>query len=173
QAGPGTGTNPPRGAILNYGLKSKPKGALTLEVLDASGKRVAKLSSKREPGAGGPPEGMEFLEEMGIRFGPSLLPTQTGVNRFVWDMTYEGPSATVQGAVGWPPPARVGPAVAPGSYTLKLKAGGKTYTQTLVVRRDPRSKTSAAELDEQLHTALAVRDDVGRLATVINQLRSL
>jgi photosystem II stability/assembly factor-like uncharacterized protein len=173
QGGPGTGTNPPRGAILNYWLKSKPKGALTLEILDAAGKRVAKLSSKREPGAGGAPEGMEFLEEFGIRFGAALLPTQTGVNRFAWDLSYDAPSATVQGAVGWPPPSRVGPAVTPGSYTLKLKAGGKTYTQTLAMRRDPRSKTSAAELDEQLHTALAIREDLTRLATMINELRSL
>jgi len=30
--------------------------------------------------------------------------------------------------------------VLPGTYTVKLTAGGKTYTQTLKVKMDPRSK---------------------------------
>ena len=54
-----------------------------------------------------------------------------------------------------------------------VTVGGKTYTQSLAVRHDPKSKTSAAQLEEQLQTALAVRDDVTRLARIIKQVRSL
>ena len=42
----------------------------------------------------------------------------------------------------------------PGPYTLKLTVGGKTYTQSLAVRHDPKSKASAAELEEQLQTGV-------------------
>ena len=35
-------------------------------------------------------------------------------------------------------PAEQGEWVAPGVYTVKLTAGGRTYTQKLVVKADPR-----------------------------------
>jgi hypothetical protein len=38
--------------------------------------------------------------------------------------------------------------VAPGTYTVKLTAGGKTYSQPIVVKQDPRVKTPAAEMQE-------------------------
>jgi photosystem II stability/assembly factor-like uncharacterized protein len=171
QAGPGAGTNPPRGAAVNYWLKAKPKGTVTLEVLDASGKRVAKLTSKPESPAAG--AGMEGMEEFAFLFRRGTLPTDVGVNRFVWNLNYDGPSAVVEGAVGWPSPARVGPGVIPGSYTLKLTAGGKTSEQKLTVRMDPRSKTPPQELEEQLRTALALRDDVSHVARMILQVRAL
>jgi len=170
QTGPGSGANPPRGAVLYYWLKDKPKGPITLEVLDAGGKKVTKLTSKAEPPAAGLPEG---FEEFGFMLGRTRLPTDLGINRVVWNLNYDGPSVTLPGVQSWPPAAQIGPAVNPGPYTLKLTVGGKTYTQSLAVRHDPKSKTSAAELEEQLQTALAVRDDVTRLARIIKQVRSL
>jgi photosystem II stability/assembly factor-like uncharacterized protein len=173
QPGAGVGANPPRGAVLTYYLKAKPKGALSLEVLDSQGKEVTKLSSKRETSSV-PEEAAEALAEMGRRRGgKTRLTTEVGVNQVVWDMTYDGPSATVAGAVGWPPPLPLGPAILPGTYTLKLTAGGKTQTQSLTVNPDPRTKVQPAEREEQLRNALALRDDVARLAKIINQVRSL
>ena len=46
------GDNPPKGAIINYYLPAKPKEELTLEILDAKGDLVRKLTSKKA-GAGG------------------------------------------------------------------------------------------------------------------------
>jgi hypothetical protein len=37
----------------------------------------------------------------------------------------------------------------PGSYTVRLKANGKTWSQPLAVRMDPRVKTSPAALQQQ------------------------
>jgi hypothetical protein len=37
----------------------------------------------------------------------------------------------------------------PGVYTVRLKANGKTYTQPLTVRMDPRVKTPLAALQKQ------------------------
>jgi hypothetical protein len=75
--------------------------------------------------------------------------------------------------MGWPPPLPLGPSVIPGTYTLELSAGGKKCTQTLTVRADPRTRVPSEERQEQLQTALALRDDVSRLARTINQVRSL
>jgi photosystem II stability/assembly factor-like uncharacterized protein len=169
QTGPGAGANPPRGAVLNYFLKEKPKDPLTLEVLDAHGHAVTKLTKKPAASEAEAPAGRRRRSGS----DKAVLTSETGVNRVVWDLTYDGPSATIAGAMGWPPPMSVGPPVVPGTYTLKLTAGGKTLAQSFTVQPDPRVPVSTAERDEQLQTALALRDDVGRLAKMVNQLRTL
>jgi hypothetical protein len=75
--------------------------------------------------------------------------------------------------MGWPPPLPLGPTVLPGTYTLKLTAGGKSQTQTLTVLPDPRSKVPTTEREEGLKTALALRADVARLARMVHQIRAL
>ncbi len=44
----GTLPNPPAGAIGHFILKQKPKGDVTLEVLNAKGETIRKLTSKKE-----------------------------------------------------------------------------------------------------------------------------
>ena len=48
------------------------------------------------------------------------------------------------------PPSPTSPWVVPGEYTVVLAAGGKSYTQPLTVKMDPRVKMSQAELQQQL-----------------------
>ena len=52
------GDNPPKGAILDYYLKTKPadKEEITIEILDAQGKRVRRLSNHKESKQEQPPE---------------------------------------------------------------------------------------------------------------------
>ena len=45
----GAGQNPPAGAAIYYFLKSKPKGELTIEILDAQQRLVRRLSSVPPP----------------------------------------------------------------------------------------------------------------------------
>ncbi|MEO8742636.1 MAG: hypothetical protein ABI365_05530, partial [Lysobacteraceae bacterium] len=55
-ASPPVGSNPPAGALIDYVLKSKPKGELTIEILDANGKLVRHLSSTHSTKLVQPPE---------------------------------------------------------------------------------------------------------------------
>jgi hypothetical protein len=48
------------------------------------------------------------------------------------------------------PPSPTSPWVVPEEYTVVLTVGGKSYTQPLTVKMDPRVKMSRAELEEQL-----------------------
>ena len=48
------------------------------------------------------------------------------------------------------PPSPTSPWVVPGEYTIVLTVGGKSYTQPLTVKMDPRVKMSRTELEEQL-----------------------
>jgi hypothetical protein len=84
------------------------------------------------------------------------LPTEVGTNRTNWDLRYDNPPTfthsygQVMGAVPeatpWSPE---GPLAPPGVYTLKLTVDGKSYTQTLTVKNDPRSPATAADIAAQ------------------------
>jgi hypothetical protein len=46
-------------------------------------------------------------------------------------------------------PEATAPWVMPGSYTITLQVNGKTYTQPLEIKIDPRVKTSVQDLQKQ------------------------
>ncbi|HEY1859041.1 MAG TPA: hypothetical protein VGG61_01730, partial [Gemmataceae bacterium] len=92
-AGKGDGDNPPQGAVVHYMLKEKPKKPIALEILDAKGVSVAKLSSeedKDELPEDDPDGPLEKKEKKAI-------PTEVGVNRAVWDLHYKG-ATIIKGA---------------------------------------------------------------------------
>jgi hypothetical protein len=74
-----------------------------------------------------------------------------------------GPEGTRSGG------QRVSILAAPGSYTVKLSAGGRELAQKLVVRKDPNSGGSEAELTEQMKMLFDLRPDIEAAADVINQ----
>jgi len=59
------GANPPGGAVVEYWLKDKPQGELTLEFLDSSGKVVNKYSSKSQERPGASEDGIAEQENGG------------------------------------------------------------------------------------------------------------
>src|SRR5262249_7355730 len=79
--GHGSAPNPPHGAVLHYYLKEKPKGDVTLQILDAKGNVVRTLTSKEEKDESPPEEGDYSEKEK-----KSLLPTEAGLHRVVWDL---------------------------------------------------------------------------------------
>jgi len=132
------GKNPPDGAIVYYYLKTAPAGLLTLEIFDSTGKSVRRFSSADKA----PPVPADLnVPAYWLRpFQP--LSSEPGMHRFIWDL--HGPAGG--GGRGGPPISAVymdtpngeGPWLPAGSYTVKLTAGGQTYTQPLVVKPDPR-----------------------------------
>ncbi len=165
------GQNPPAGVIVNYWLKSalkdKEKDAITLEILNSKGNLVRKYSSKPAPEEKSPEE-----EEFGDPDRPGAqLPTEAGLNRFVWDMRYE-PPAKVPGTVTWGGRPE-GPLAAPGTYQLKLTVSGKTYEAKAVLQKDPRTAVSQADFDKQFELAMRIRDRVTAGHEAVNQIRSV
>ncbi|HXY23804.1 MAG TPA: hypothetical protein VEI73_04090 [Candidatus Acidoferrum sp.] len=160
------GANPPTGVLIDYFLKTAPKDGLTLEILDAKGKVVRKVSSKKAAEGGSPD-----LEEFGIELPGEKLPTDAGLNRFVWNMRSEAP-ATVPGAISWGG-RPTGPLVVPGTYQVKLTVGGKSYTATAEIQKDPRVNVSQADLEKQNELAMRIRDRVDAGHEAVNQIRSV
>ena len=103
---------------------------------------------------------------------PKPLPAEAGVQQAVWDLRHEG-AARIEGAkvdLGDP---YAGPLVLPGTYTLRLTVGGETHTTPVEVRPDPRVEVSRADSEAQLAFALAVRDDLTRIAKIVRDLRAV
>jgi hypothetical protein len=164
------GDNPPKGAILDYYLKAKPaeKEAITIEIFDAQGKLVRKLSNHKESKL------QEQPPEWPDREKPAeLLPAEAGMNRFAWDFRY-GPPAQIAGAFYSGEPPR-GPLVIPGTYHVKLTVKGRSQTAPLEVKLDPRLQNSvtSADMQKQIELALKVQQDIDALHRAVNQIREL
>src|SRR5207245_9601178 len=98
-------------------FKSAPKGPVTLEVLDAQNKLVRRYSSEEKKKAETPPEWPDLVPP------EEKIPAEAGLNRFAWDLRYEGPHELPGG-----PDAELrtrGPMAPAGKYQVRLTAHGK------------------------------------------------
>jgi photosystem II stability/assembly factor-like uncharacterized protein len=142
------GQNPPDGAIVDYYLDKDTKDDVVLQVLDKNNAIVRTYRSSDTlytmPPNNVPPYWIRPQE---------ILSAKAGYHRYIWDLHYQplpqAPSFSIAAIYQNTAPESNAPFVMPGTYTIKLMAGGKTYTQSLVVKMDPRVKTSLKDLDLQ------------------------
>ena len=99
------------------------------------------------------------------------MPTDAGLNRFVWDMRYAD-AVRFPGMILWSGETR-GPKVVPGTYQVKLTVDGSTMTETFEVRPDPRLTTTAADYAKQLDLSLKIRDKLNETHNAIIQIRDV
>ena len=155
---PTTGENPKYGASLSYYLKAPVAGGVKLTILDAQGGVVR-----------------------------TLVGTNTaGLNRLHWDLRYE-PTAEVRlrtsplyaEHLAPGPNGRVAPGTntlavlaPPGTYQVRLAAGGAEQTRSLSVLKDPNSGGTEGDIAEQSRALLAVRRDLNDAADAVHRLES-
>jgi photosystem II stability/assembly factor-like uncharacterized protein len=168
------GQNPPDGAILYYYLKSPASSPVTLEVFDAVKKLVRRYSSDDKPE---PIDPLVNVPTYWIR-PPQILAASAGMHRFVWDLHYPAPDALrheypISAIYRDTPRYPLGPAAMPGQYTIKLTADGKTYTQPLTVKMDPRVKTPPAGLLQQFTLATRVTGMMHQDYQALQEIRDL
>src|SRR5262249_25568596 len=145
------GQNPPDGAMIDYFLGATPQEPPLLEVLDEAGKLVRRISSADKPE---PVNEKELnIPTYWIRPSP-VLSNQPGMHRLVWDLHSPPPDSLAHeypiSAIDHDTPRYpLGASALPGNYTVKLTAAGKSYTQQLTIRMDPRVKTPIEGLRQQ------------------------
>jgi hypothetical protein len=164
------GENPPNGAIIDFYVKAAPaeKQEVKLEILDSAGKVIRTYSSLKPPQAG--PEEAEFAGEISPK---ERLAPKAGMNRFVWDLRYES-APKIPGYSLWEyEEGTLGPLAVPGQYQVRLTAEGKTLTETFEVKSDPRLALRASSLQQQFDLAMKVHQQLVRLMTTVNQIRSV
>ncbi|ASU32661.1 WD40/YVTN/BNR-like repeat-containing protein [Mucilaginibacter xinganensis] len=173
------GQNPPDGAIIDYYLKDNAKAVISLEILDATGKLMRVYKSDDKP-YDVPPVNIPLYW---IR-PQQILATEKGSHRFVWDLHTQPldlpPGYPIAAIYGQTAPVPTSPWVMPGNYTIKLTVDGKSYTQPLTVKIDPRVKTPLAQLQRQydfsdkcyrhLKTVMVTMEKLNSLHEQINKL---
>jgi len=156
---PTVGENPRYGASINYHLKSAPSGPATVTILDGKNQVVRTL-----PGT-----------------------VRAGLNRIYWDLRGEPttePRLRTSPLHAPQPQFRPGPdgtraapgtgqitlLMPPGTYTAKLSVGGRDMTESLVVRKDPNSEGTDADIDAQTRLVTDLRGHLNVAAGMVNQI---
>jgi hypothetical protein len=146
-----------------------------LGIFDAAGELVRRFSSADRPP---PVDPKELPIPMYWVRPPQPLAAEPGMHRFVWDLRYAPPDALsheypIAAVVHDTPPEPLGPLVLPGSYQVKLTAGGQTFTQALAVRMDPRVRTPAEGLAQQLKLSRAILAEMAEDAAALRRVNAL
>ena len=157
------GENPPNGAIVWYWLAGETKEAVTLTFRDSSGRKITSFSSDDK------------------NLAPPRRPTKKlGLNRFVWDLKYPGPTALDYGlAPARPKPLAPdpdnppGPTVVPGTYGVDLSIGAKRQSAKFTVVKDPRLPTTPPEYAAQFALHRDIVASLSKLKTNVNALRRM
>jgi len=167
---PYEGVNPANGMVIHYNLpKAMDSTEITLEILNQQGKVVRSFTSEKDKdykphhGGGAPPA--------------PVLGTDKGLNRFVWDLK----TPIIPGIPDVYIEANfTGHKVPPGSYTLRLKAGGETVTTTGTVLSPPNTNMTPERYREhdvfmtELETNLTdMHQKINDLFKVQGQLKKL
>ncbi len=150
------GDNPPAGAVFLYYFADKPDGEVTLEILDSNDEVIRTFSSRSEK------EGDDDKKD--------LLPADSGMNRFAWDLKYPGVETTedtfVWGYTG-------GPTAVPGTYKVRLSTGDWSEVHGFEVKKDPRLKITVADYRAQFDLMMKIRAELVNMQDAIRRIRTL
>ena len=182
--------NPPAGAIIDYALGADASGPVKLDILEPSGRVIRSYSSADpvfDPDPAVDPVAYNRLCQQNPSAADCGLPlywpapqerpsNRAGLHRFTWDMRFQpvgdNPRTGEVEATGAVPRRSertpTVPWAPPGRYTVRLRVEGKTYTQPLTLRLDPRVKTPAAGL-RQLATLTREMYDLAARAQAASQ----
>jgi hypothetical protein len=159
--------NPPEGVSVSYLIGPGPlTGPVTLELNDAiTGEVIRRYSSDDPPD---PQVPTPNIPDYWIRPERRLLATP-GLHRFAWDLRYAPPAVPSfeYGIAAVPFNTAKSPQgmwAMPGTYQMRLAVNGRAYRQAVLVKMDPRVKTTVADLTLQYKQSKAL-DDAMRQAS--------
>ena len=168
-----------------------------MEFLDASGKVVRSFTSAQDPKvardsvradsvtrarndsirrAGGTPDTTRRAEAPaegggGRRGGgaPPRVSNRAGLNTFAWNLRHPDAS-TFDNLIMWSAGVQ-GPVAIPGAYSVRMKVGGDTQASSFRVVKDPRSRATQAELQDQFAFLMRVRDETSKANDAVKLVR--
>jgi photosystem II stability/assembly factor-like uncharacterized protein len=196
-----TGQNPPSGAVVYYWLK-KPGQTVTMDFLDSKGAVIRSYTSAQDPNvardslrneslraaradslrkAGVREDSITRLQARGEETPaftdgprraqpPQRVANKAGLNTFVWNMRYPDAS-TFENLIMWAGGTN-GPAAVPGTYTVRMRVNGTTESQSFKLMKDPRSKATQADLDDQFAFLIQVRNETSKANDAVKVIRN-
>lgn len=160
---PNAGRNPNYGTPVNYLLKDSVRGGVQIEIYNSQQELVRTLKGTNKQ----------------------------GINRVWWDLRYEptfqpklrtkppGRPWVEMNGEGWRPlvtwdldlwRGQLGPRVAPGKFTAKIKIGDKEFTESFDVLKDPNTTGTEQEIQEQVMFSLQLRDAMNTVVEMIDRM---
>ena len=157
--------------ILDYYIGTPGKTAPTIEILNAKGKVIRHIRPPMRPAAAAAAADVPSFFGGG---GGGGTTNESGINRVVWNFREDGVTqwtgnpALPPGAAAFAVP--LGVPVLPGTYSARMTLGGKTYTQSFEVKKDPLSPISQADYAAAYNFAKKYLGISGKINTVLNNL---
>jgi photosystem II stability/assembly factor-like uncharacterized protein len=165
--------NPPDGVTISYLLGPDAQEPVTLEFIDAATGDLLRRFSSTDPLDTPVPD--RNIPDYWIR-PQQRLATTPGLHRFVWDLRFAPPAVPtfeypIAAVIHNTPKTPQGLWVMPGTYQVRLTAGGRSYRQAVAIKMDPRVKTPAADLQLQFKLSKAIDDAMRQLVAATEELR--
>ena len=145
--------------------EKKGESRVKIEILDSAGKVVRTYPPKHEAAG----EGRE--ESFFSRGHHDEIPTEKGINRFVWDLHYEG-AARIPNSPLWGG-STDGPLALPGEYQVRLTVDGKSQTQPFKIVPDPRLQVTQEDLKKQFDLMQQILGKVTQVHDAVRQIRDI
>ena len=192
------GANPPSGAVVYYMLKA-PNEKVTLDFMDAKGTVIQSFTSDMDAEAAADSVRQETLRgariDSLVRAGMSRdsatraaqaaggtpgpggaarrprVANRAGLNQFAWNLRYPD-AVSFDKLIMWSA-STAGPVAPPGTYAVRLTAGGETQTQRFAVKKDPRGSATDADLLAQFNLLIAIRDKVSEANNAVRTVRNM
>jgi hypothetical protein len=102
---------------------------------------------------------------------PPRVANKAGLNMFAWNLRY--PDASVfENMIFWAG-GIAGPVALPGTYSVRMRVNGQTYTQPLTVVRDPRVTATDADLREQFAFLMRIHDKTSQANDAVKLIRNV
>jgi photosystem II stability/assembly factor-like uncharacterized protein len=154
---PSAGQNPPYGAAISYYLKSAPAGDVRIRIADANGQTIRTLTGTKNVGFNRVTWNLEGepTTEVRMRTSPPYAPEIT-----------VGPDGTRNA----PASGRLSIRRPPGTYTVKLLVAGQEFSQPLIVKKDPNSGGTEADITTQHTMMRELRANLESGAQMVNQI---
>lgn len=154
---PSAGQNPQYGAAISYYLNTAPAGDVRISIADAKGQTVRTFTGGKNVGLNRVVWNLEGEQttEVRMRTSPAYAP-EIKLDK---DGTRSAPGAP-----------RMSILLPPGTYTVKLSVAGQEFTQPLVIRKDPNSGGSEADIISQTTMMNELRRDLETGSGMVNQI---
>ncbi len=148
-----TAPNPPGGAVIDYYLKDK---------IDSSNQ---KKNDKKVPVL------IKITDSQGTEIDTIHGSAHKGINRVQWNLHYKSETLYAADTIGNEHPnLHNGPQVLPGKYTINVIVNGKTVSNNVIVKPDPRLPFNMKNAQTQFNAELQVYNDISGLNTMLNRI---
>jgi len=146
------GTNHPNGVMTYFNLKDYKEGdEVALTYFDNKGDTIKTFSTKNKK--------------------KNKLEVKKGMNKFVWNMTYDG-AELLDGMILWWA-SLDGPKAVPGTYKVSLEVNDETISQPFTILADPRAESTLADMQRQFDFIKDVNTTIDRAHKSIKKIRKI